>query len=412
MSYKVLARKYRPNTLRELVGQDVLVRTLLSSINQDKIAHAFILSGIRGVGKTTAARIIAKALNCIGKDGNLNKASEPCGICSNCLAIANSTFPDVLEMDAASKTGVDDVREIIDNISYATSIGRYKVYIIDEVHMLSNNAFNALLKTLEEPPSHVKFIFATTEIKKIPITIISRCQRFDLKRLSNQDIINHLKNILDKESFQVEEKVLNLIANLSEGSMRDSLSLLDQSLSYNNYQKLLTSDKFEEMIGVVDNAQIIELLINILEGKIEEVIRIFNDIYEKSSYITSLFSDLLEMVHNITLVKTINNYKIDNISDELYKKIQEIGDNISVATLARIWQMLLKGVNELKNSLDYKMSSEMILIRICYMSNIPNFEQILVDNNKNIVQNNNMESVLSGEVLRNFPKSKIIKNND
>ena len=412
MSYQVLARKYRPNTLLELVGQDILVTTLLSSIKQNKIAHAFILSGIRGVGKTTTARIIAKALNCVGEDGKLQEASDPCGKCHACISIANSTFPDVIEMDAASKTGVDDIREIVDNISYATSIGRYKVYIIDEVHMLSNNAFNALLKTLEEPPAHVKFIFATTEIKKIPITIISRCQRFDLKRLSSADIANHLKNILQKESFEAEDGAINLISNLSGGSMRDSLSLLDQALSYNNYQKLLTSDKFEEMIGLVDKSQIVDFIKIILAGKVEEVINMFNDFYDKSIDVTSLANDLLEIVHDITLVKTIDNYKIVNISDDCYKKIQDITNVISVASLARIWQMLLKGVDELKNSPNHKMSFEMILIRICYMSNVANFEQILVDNNKNITQNRSAESVLAGEALRNFPESKIINQND
>ena len=408
MSYQVLARKYRPNILSELVGQEVLVQTLLSSIKQGKIAHAFILSGIRGVGKTTTARIIAKALNCICEDRKLQEASNPCGKCHNCLAIADSKFPDVIEMDAASKTGVDDIREIIDNISYATSIGRYKVYIIDEVHMLSNNAFNALLKTLEEPPAHVKFIFATTEIKKIPITIISRCQRFDLKRLTIDDITSHLKKILQKESFEVEEKALNLIANLSEGSMRDSLSLLDQALSYNNYQKLLTTEKFEEMVGLVDKIELIDFVEILLKGEVENVINIFNDFYDKSIDITSFANELLEVIHDITLIKTIKDYKISNISDICYNKMSDIANNVSVASLARIWQMLLKGINELKNSPNYKISFEMILIRICYMSNIPNFEQILVDNNKNNAQNSNIGSTLAGEVLRNFPESKII----
>ncbi|MDA7704918.1 DNA polymerase III subunit gamma/tau [Rickettsiales bacterium] len=408
MSYQVLARKYRPNILSELVGQEVLVQTLLSSIKQDKIAHAFILSGIRGIGKTTTARIIAKALNCIGEDGTLKNASNPCGKCATCLSIANSTFPDVIEMDAASKTGVDDIREIIDNISYATSIGRYKVYIIDEVHMLSNNAFNALLKTLEEPPAHVKFIFATTEIKKIPITIISRCQRFDLKRITTEKISSHLKEILEKESFEAQERVLNLIANLSEGSMRDALSLLDQALSYNNYEKLLTSDIFEEMIGLVDKNSIIDFIENLLKGDVENVIKIFNDFYDKSIDITSLAAELLSIIHDITLLKTIKNYQLSNIAQISLDKMNEIANNISIAELARIWQMLAKGIDELKKSQNHKMSFEMILVRICYMSNIANFEQLIVDNNKKNTQNSNNESILAGEVLRNFPKSEII----
>ncbi len=274
--------------------------------------------------------------------------------------------------------------------------------------MLSNNAFNALLKTLEEPPAHVKFIFATTEIKKIPITIISRCQRFDLKRLTIDDITSHLKKILQKESFEVEEKALNLMANLSEGSMRDSLSLLDQALSYNNYQKLLTTEKFEEMVGLVDKIELIDFVEILLKGEVENVINIFNDFYDKSIDITSFANELLEVIHDITLIKTIKDYKISNISDICYNKMQDIANNVSVASLARIWQMLLKGINELKNSPNYKISFEMILIRICYMSNIPNFEQILVDNNKNNAQNSNIGSTLAGEVLRNFPESKII----
>jgi DNA polymerase-3 subunit gamma/tau len=412
MSYQVLARKYRPNILSELIGQDVLVQTLLASIKKDKIAHAFILSGIRGIGKTTTARIIAKALNCIGEDGTLKSASNPCGKCAHCLSIANSTFPDVIEMDAASKTGVDDIREIIDNISYSTSIGRYKVYIIDEVHMLSNNAFNALLKTLEEPPAHVKFIFATTEIKKIPITIISRCQRFDLKRLDISEIVTHLKDILQKESFEAEDRVLELIANLSEGSMRDSLSLLDQALSYNNYEKLLTSAKFEEMIGLVDKMEIIDFVENILKGDIDNVIKIFNQFYDKSVDIMALAGELLNIIHNITLVKTVKNHQLSDISQNCLEQMQNIADKISVAELARMWQMLSKGIIELKSSSNHKISFEMILIRICYMSNIVNFEQLLVDNNKNNTQNSNTESDLAGEVLRNFPKSEIIIQND
>lgn len=411
MSYQVLARKYRPQILPELVGQNVLVKTLTSSIKQEKIPHAFILSGIRGVGKTTTARIIAKALNCIGKDEKTTKACEPCGECSVCKAIESSNYQDVIEMDAASKTGIDDVREIIDNISYATSMGRYRVYIIDEVHMLSNNAFNALLKTLEEPPSHVKFIFATTEIKKIPITILSRCQRFDLKRLSDKDIIPHLQEVLQKESFEAEEEAIKLISNLSEGSMRDALSILDQALSYNNYQKILTTSKVKEMVGIIDKMQLIDFTQAILKGEVKEVIKIFDDFYQNGVDIISLANDLLNIIHNITLIKTIPDYQLPNISKDNYQKLKEIADNISVASLAKVWQMVLKGVNELKISANHKMSFEMILIRICYMSNIANFEQIL-DNNKNKSQNNNVASNLTGEILRNFPESKIVNQND
>ena len=244
-SYQVLARKYRPNLLSELIGQEVLVTTLKNSFELKKIAHAFILTGVRGVGKTTTARIIARSLNCIGENGIQQETITPCGICINCTSIKKDNNMDVIEIDAASKTGVDDMREIIDTIKYKPVSARYKIYIIDEVHMLSKNAFNALLKTLEEPPEHVKFIFATTEIKKVPITILSRCQRFDLKRVQEQELSNHLKNICQKEEIEAEEKALNLLAKAATGSVRDSLSLLDQAIVFTD--KNITENKITEM---------------------------------------------------------------------------------------------------------------------------------------------------------------------
>ncbi|MDA9231520.1 DNA polymerase III subunit gamma/tau, partial [Rickettsiales bacterium] len=251
-SYQVLARKYRPQTFQELMGQEVLVQTLKNAIEHNKIAHAFVLTGIRGVGKTTTARIIAKSLNCLGIDGKNDKPAEPCNKCQNCLAIGQSNFHDVIEIDAASRTGVDDMRSIIDSISYAPAIGRYKIYIIDEVHMLSNSAFNALLKTLEEPPAHTKFIFATTHIKKIPVTVLSRCQRFDLRRLSGEEISDYLGQIMKKEGFQFDNEALNLIAKAGDGSVRDSLSLLDRILSCNNYKENLELSKVEEIMNLND----------------------------------------------------------------------------------------------------------------------------------------------------------------
>ncbi len=245
-SYLALARKYRPSNFAELIGQETLVTTLSNAINKQRLHHAYILTGIRGVGKTTTARIIAKSFNCLGVSDNSSadldstKTRIACGVCDNCRLIAASKHQDVIEIDAASKTGVDDIREIIDSIAYRPVMARHKIYIIDEVHMLSNSAFNALLKTLEEPPAHVKFIFATTEIKKVPITILSRCQRFDLRRLDEKEIANHLKNILAKEGFEADESALILIAKMSEGSVRDALSIIDQALSINNYQQFLS----------------------------------------------------------------------------------------------------------------------------------------------------------------------------
>jgi DNA polymerase-3 subunit gamma/tau len=424
MSYQVLARKYRPKILSELVGQDILVKTLLSSIKKDKIAHAFILSGIRGVGKTTTARIIAKALNCIGENlpSIKSKPADPCGICSSCLSIEAGKHTDIIEIDAASRTGVDDIREIIENISYATSHARYKVYIIDEIHMLSNHAFNALLKTLEEPPSHVKFIFATTEIKKIPVTIISRCQRFDLKRISNKQIISHLEKILKKEDFSAEEEALQIISNCSEGSMRDAMSMTDQALAYNNYESELTADNVKKMIGYSDQSKIIDFIENILSGKTKECIEQFNEFYQDGIDSNVFMKDLLDIIHKITLNKTISDYQFNNLSSEAQEKIKKISQNISVASLARIWQMILKGISELKISTNSKMSTEMIIVRICYMSDIPNFEQLLskktnnsLENNKNYGHNhgNGIEkSILTNEILRNFPKSQIITENE
>ncbi|MDR2526839.1 MAG: DNA polymerase III subunit gamma/tau, partial [Rickettsiales bacterium] len=254
--YQVLARKYRPQFFGELVGQDVLVQTLKNEIEQNKIHHAFVLTGIRGIGKTTTSRIIAKSLNC---EGFPNPTITPCLQCSHCASIANSADPDVIEFDAASHTGVDDVRRIIDNIEYAPINSRYKIYIIDEVHMLSKSAFNALLKTLEEPPAYVKFIFATTEIKKVPITILSRCQRFDLRRLTFDEIKTYIKGICEKENYDIEDGALNLISSASEGSVRDSLSLLDRALSFNNYEKLLTEKSIGDMLGLSNKKDVYNL---------------------------------------------------------------------------------------------------------------------------------------------------------
>ncbi len=416
-SYQVLARKYRPSNFEELVGQEVLVQTLTNAIDNQKIAHSFILTGIRGVGKTTTARIIAKALNCIGEDGSATNARKPCGqsdnACSNCLAIAASRHQDVIEIDAASKTGVDDVRAIIDSVLYAPAIGRYKVYIIDEVHMLSNSAFNALLKTLEEPPAHVKFIFATTEIRKVPITVLSRCQRFDLRRLNAEELAVHLKNILQKENFEIEDEGCNFIAEAADGSVRDLLSITDRILSHNNYQKTLSSAAVVEVLGLNDKNKIIDLLAEIMVGDVAKSLQILEKFYETSTDISSLITDLQKITHVTTLVKTVNNYSPHSLSQTAKEKITNLANKASLVDLTRIWQMLLKGSAELAHTSSQKMIMEMLIIRMCYLADLPNLEQIISKNSAAPTEiTANQKSVanqdLAGEIMRNFSDAKIV----
>ncbi len=421
-SYQVLARKYRPQNFEQLVGQEVLVQTLKNSIKHKKIAHAFILTGIRGVGKTTSARIIAKSLNCLGEDGKSTEARLPCDKCKNCEAIRKSSFQDVIEIDAASRTGVDDMRSIIDSISYSPAIGRYKVYIIDEVHMLSNSAFNALLKTLEEPPAHTKFIFATTEIKKIPVTVLSRCQRFDLRRLNDDELENYLEEILKKEGFEAEKKALSLISNCAQGSVRDALSITDRALSCNNYEKKLSAKIIEELTSATDKSLILELLESLLEGVVENSLNKFNDFYSKSSDISGLIQDLLEITHKVTLNKSIKDANLNDFSSNQIDKIKEISEKNSLIDLARLWQILLKGLTEINStSTNQKIIFEMLLIRICHLNDLPNFETVIktINNNSTISKtvetvtegcnSSNKGSDFSGEILRNFTNSKIVQ---
>jgi len=424
--YEVLARKHRPSKFSELVGQDVLVQTLSNAIKNNRIAHAFILTGIRGIGKTTTARLIAKSLNCIGKDAIARETTEPCCICKNCISIARSNHQDVIEIDAASRTGVEGIREIIENVNYAPVSSKYKIYIIDEVHMLSNSAFNALLKTLEEPPAHVKFIFATTEIRKVPITILSRCQRFDLRRLNTEEIIGNLQNILTKEGITAEEKALSLIANASEGSARDSLSLLDRAISHNEHGKTLSIDSIAKMLGIGEKNMVINLFEKILKGDIESVLETFNKFYENSIDISTLLQDLLDINHQITLAKTIKNYqKTSNLPEEQAIRILEIANNVSISSLTKIWQMLLKGINEINYSSNQKIAMEMLLIRVCHASTLPNINQITkhIDTTKEmqagkaqeikIGAGKNHDDTISNnstlsKVLNNFPNSEVI----
>lgn len=381
-AYKVLALKYRPDSFAGLIGQDVLVQTLTNAVNSNRIANAFLLTGIRGVGKTTTARIIARVLNCIGEDGKGGPTTTPCGVCINCTSIKESRHPDVLEMDAASRTGIDDIREIIENSRYLPTTARYKIYIIDEVHMLSKNAFNALLKTLEEPPAHVKFIFATTEIRKIPITILSRCQRFDLRRIENDTLTPFLENIAQKENAAIEKEAIEMIANASEGSVRDSLSLLDQAISHSDEK--ITAAMARDMLGLADKTKVIDIFDALAQGKTSDALNFLKELYDASADPVLVLQDLLEFTYLTTKLKVMPNLTITGVIPESeYKRAKEITDKLGMSYLTRCWQMLLKGINETKTAPNSFGAAEMILIRIAHMSEMPSPATIIKNTPKN-----------------------------
>lgn len=368
--YKVLALKYRPKNFEDLIGQEVLVRTITNAIETNRIANAFVMTGIRGVGKTTTARIIARVLNCIGADGKGGPTPQPCGVCTNCISISEDRHPDVLEMDAASRTGVDDIREIIDNSRYLPTMARYKIFIIDEVHMLSKNAFNALLKTLEEPPAHVKFIFATTEIRKIPITILSRCQRFDLRRIDNEILVPFLRRISDKEQADIETEALQMIANASEGSVRDSLSLLDQAISHSDGK--VTAIMTQTMLGLADKSKIMDIFDHIAGGEIEKALAVFRQLYDASADPVLVLQDLLEFNYLVTKIKVMPSISLAGfVPENEYARAKEISGKLGMAYLTRSWQMLLKGLDEVKSAANTLHAAEMILIRLAYVSDLP-----------------------------------------
>lgn len=380
--YVVLARKYRPQNFDDLVGQDALVQTLTNAIKNNRLHHAYILTGIRGVGKTTTARIIAKALNCTGKDGHGGPTTKPCGICENCRAITEGRHIDVMELDAASRTGVDDIREILDGVRYKPTNARYKVYIIDEVHMLSKSAFNALLKTLEEPPSHVKFIFATTEIRKVPVTVLSRCQRFDLQRLTIDDLFNHFKNIIGKEGLSAEDEALHLIAKAADGSCRDGLSLLDQAISLSAGE--IKTDIVKNMIGLADRNQSFELFENLVQGNVDKVLENLQEQYKNGANPTSLLQDLINITHMTAKAKIIPDFLKDSSISESEKAFcAKISGNVSIAILSKIWQMMIKGISELAIAPVQIDALEMILIRIAFSASLPTPFEILNDVKKN-----------------------------
>lgn len=381
--YRVLARKYRPQTFDDLVGQEVLVRTLSNAIKMGRIAHAFLLTGIRGIGKTTTARIIARALNCIGADGQGGPTITPCGVCPNCVQIREDRHVDVLEMDAASHTGVGDIRELIETVHYAPTNARYKVYIIDEVHMLSNSAFNALLKTLEEPPPHVIFIMATTEIRKIPVTILSRCQRFDLKRLDVEQLADHLGKVCVKESVQADDAALRLLAMAAEGSVRDGLSLLDRAIAHGLDEASEAGSSAEDkvqvsetlvrnILGLADRTRIFALLECLFAGQIADGLELLRAQYRDGMDMGLLIQDMLVLVHTITRL-TIS--KDDDLGPTYAHAEKDyalrLAGKLTVASLSRAWQMLMKGLDEVKRAPDALIAAEMVCIRFAYMAELP-----------------------------------------
>ena len=364
---KVLALKYRPQTFDDLVGQEVVAETITNSIKADKIPNAYLFTGIRGVGKTTIARIVAKNLNCLnGIENNKCKAK-----CDNCVSIASSNHIDVLEMDAASKTGVDDVRDLIEFSRYGPTLAKYKIFIIDEVHMLSKQAFNALLKTLEEPPNYLKFIFATTEIKKIPITVVSRCQRFDLSRIKSSELFNFIKKIKDKENGKVTDDALKLIVKISEGSVRDALSLLDRGLLSLTGKNELDLDTAQKIFGQFGKSQLIELFDLVLKGDEEKVIRVYRKIYDQGIEPKIFINDFLEIIYYF---KNINFLTIEgtnfSLNDEEFNKIKEISINIDHKILILIWQFAIKTLEEIDLVSNQNIAIEMFLMRLIYLKGL------------------------------------------
>ncbi|HZT51246.1 MAG TPA: DNA polymerase III subunit gamma/tau, partial [Stellaceae bacterium] len=365
--YRVLARKYRPATFAELIGQEAMVRTLANAIAAGRIAHAFILTGVRGVGKTTTARIIARALNCIGPDGKGGPTVEPCGRCEHCRAIAEDRHVDVLEMDAASRTGVDDIRELTDGVRYKPVSARYKIYIIDEVHMLSKNAFNALLKTLEEPPPDVKFIFATTEVHKVPVTVLSRCQRFSLRRVPADLLAQHYAKIAAAERIEAEQGAIALIARAADGSVRDGLSILDQAIALGAGK--VTETTVREMLGVADRGLVFDLLETVLKGDAAGAVQRMEDLYQGGADPALALQELLDLAYHLTRLKLAPNAG-DAFEGERGRALP-LAQRLGMAELARAWQMLLKGLGEVQTAPSPIEAAEMVLIRLAYVADLP-----------------------------------------
>ena len=384
--YRVLARKYRPSTFGELIGQDVLVRTLTNAIRLNRVHHAFILTGVRGIGKTTTARLIARALNCVGPDGTGGPTIDPCGACVHCVAIAEDRDVDVLEMDAASNTGVDDVREIIDSARYRPVAAKFKIYIIDEVHMLSRNAFNALLKTLEEPPEHVKFVFATTEIRKVPVTILSRCQRFDLRRLDEAELAAHLTDIAGREQAEVSEDAIALLARAADGSVRDGLSLLDRVIAQSDAATdaasdaasdagpgPVSADRVRALLGMANRSQSLDLFEKIVAGEAPAAIGHAGGMYRDGAVPLLIVQDLMDIAHWLTRLKLTPDARASGAGASATdaKRAAGLAGRLQMGALSRTWQMLLKGAGEVQLAPQPMTALDMLIVRLCYAAELP-----------------------------------------
>ena len=399
--YQVLARRYRPKNFDNLIGQTSTVRILSNAFKLNRIAHAFLFTGVRGVGKTTAARIVARGLNCLNTD---NPTIAPCGKCSSCIAAANDRHVDIIEIDAASHTGVDDMRELTEGVRYKPSVGRFRIYIIDEVHMLSNQAFNALLKTLEEPPEHAKFIFCTTEIRKIPITVLSRCQKFDLRRVSTSEIINHLKMICESENVLIDSESLNLLARSSEGSVRDSLSLLDQAISIGKND--IKAEDVKVMLGLSDKSKVWDLFDSLMEGDPLKVIKNYEDLLNDGSDPFLLIEELMQICHNVTRTIAVPTLDMSQSMSEFeVVRATNSAKNLNIPSVNKCWQILIKGQVEIQSTYSIKEATEMILLRIIYAAKIPNLTDLIEKSDlikkKNDIVDHSINTKLSDNNISN-----------
>ncbi len=405
--YRVLARKYRPQNFSDLLGQETMVQILSNAFSSGRIAHAYMLTGVRGIGKTTTARLLARALNFSSEEINeptinISKYGQ------HCKEIMESRHIDVLEMDAASRTGIADIREIIDSVSYSTTSARFKIYIIDEVHMLSKSAFNGLLKTLEEPPEHVKFIFATTEVHKIPLTILSRCQRFDLKQLDETDMMSLLSKVCDNENVDIPKNILSIIGKAASGSARDGLSILDQTITLSQHDSNIDESDIREMLGLSDNSAIIELFESIILGDIQEALDKIKLQTDRGAEPLNIISSLGEIIHELTVLK-VSNDKNDNLllGPENFSKLIALLENLDVKKLSRFWQMILKAHEEIKNSFNPYSALEMVAIRMAYVSDLPTPEEIInsVDADDQNKKKKITKKVIEEKVLNQNPST-------